>query len=109
MKLLAGVLGSMLLACLPPPATNAGLTDVSYRGLKRVPPEQIPLYRTQIPDVPFVERGVVVVSAGRSPEMYTSMMRQQASELGGDAVIDVDATFFGLIGTVVEFTAEPTP
>ena len=64
------------------------LLDKVYE--KRRSPEEIEVYKTQIPDKKYIEIGSVHACCG-SIDKIVILLREKASQAGGDALISIDA------------------
>lgn len=64
-------------------------------------PDQITVYRTDIPDFAYKEIGVVYYPGGSDLEGLMEEIKAEASKRGGNAIIDLDTTPNSAIGTIV--------
>jgi len=70
----------------------------------RTSPESIEIFRSQTPSKEFAEIGTVSVCCKLGMEKSIELMRQEASNKGGDALIALDANANGLImATVIRY------
>jgi hypothetical protein len=70
----------------------------------RTTPDGIEIFRSQNPSKKYVEIGSVSVCCDLRMDYAVKLMRQAASDKGGDAIIGLDATANGLVmATVVRY------
>ena len=64
--------------------------------------DQIEVFRTQLPQRKFIEIGSVMAWRGKQ-ETLINLLRQQAAEHGGDAIIGLEPQINGMAATVIRF------
>lgn len=83
--------------------SNFASTDASKVYSQRVSWEQIKVYRSSVPDVPYIEIGSVYVCCYPDPEDLVEALKKKAAKCGGDAIIDVEPYPDGMSATVIRF------
>ena len=73
----------------------------NYSPNKIASADQIEVYRTEIPQKPYSEIGAISVSGGGDLEAKVAKMKAEASNRGGNAIIDLRVIPTGVVGTVV--------
>lgn len=70
----------------------------------RTSPEKVALYRAQRPTEKFTEIGSVIACCGNDATRLFQLLQKRASEVGGDALLDLDFTAEGqATASVVRF------
>ena len=70
----------------------------------RTPAEKIEIFTERKPARKFVEIGAATSCCSRDPNLLIRLLRKQAEELGGDALIDFEFSASGqAVATVIRF------
>lgn len=83
--------------------TNFAPTDASKVYSQRVSSEKIKVYRSAVPDVPYIEIGSVYACCFPDPEELVDALKKKAAKCGGDAIIDLEPYPDGMSATVIRF------
>lgn len=83
--------------------TNFASADASKIYLQRVSWEQIKVYRSFVPDVPYIEIGSVYVCCHPDADDLVDALKKKAAKCGGDAIIAVEPYPGGMSATVIRF------
>ena len=82
---------------------NFASTDASKVYSQRVSWEQIKVYRSSVPDVPYLEIGSVYVCCHPDADELVDALKKKAAKCGGDAIIAVEPYPDGMSATVIRF------
>ncbi len=82
-------------------------TKTEYTSTVIALPDQIEVYRTEKPQSPYTEIGSIQCSFGGFPcsqklESIIKKMKMEASQRGGNAIIDLQIISDGAVGTVIK-------
>ena len=92
------------------PRAEFAPSQLSQAYKPRTSSEKIELFRTQLPTKKYSEIGTVNACCSVRTNILVDMLRQKASEMGGDALLslDVNATG-GAFASVIRYTSASTP
>ena len=99
----------ILLICMVMMIMHACITaqfapsDITRVYPARKAPDQIKVYRTQIPDLKYIEIGSVNACCSHDTFDLVEMLKLKAAESGGDAIIGLEAYHEGMSATVIRF------
>jgi hypothetical protein len=83
-------------------------TKTEYTSTVVAPPDQIEVYRTEKPQSPYTEIGSIQCTFGgahcsQNLESIIDKMKVEASQRGGNAIVDLQILSDTAVGTVVRF------
>gem|GEM_PF-3320520 len=78
-------------------------SDTAMVYKQRVSPEEIKVYRSSKPEMPYIEIGSVYACCDSEADVLVKALKQKAAEYGGDAIIDIEPYPDGMSATVIRF------
>ncbi len=78
-------------------------SDVSKKYVANKTPDQILVYRSQVPKKKFIEIGIVHVCCSNNAGKLVYALKKKAAYSGGDAIIQLESSPEMMTATVIRF------